>query len=298
MTLYEKLKLADELTKEACLSILFNRNLTSYSDVEKIATEAAIPASYIVTKLLQLGNQPDHILQKWYSRIPSVSALWSFIRDSGVTELRKTWNIQSLEHSKKSMQQYQMDLAAHMWWNVRRHGAKRGYELWSEWVDKTIPSSTLKELLKPSSLQLLQRAAKSPETLDTVIRIVEWDESIIQLLSQESRRNLILEVVDHCMAAGNPSQAARFIQLNHGALTSIECAQYSEMVLRHWFSTAAELKAPGSLGLAKGFVRWALEHSEGTDLHTRGSLERLKHQLAEVAVERRRQHAHSSVLDV
>jgi hypothetical protein len=185
-----------------------------------------------------------------------------------------------------------------MWWNVRKHGVTRGFELWSEWVNKNISAATLKELLKPSSLQLLQRASKSPDTLHTVVRILEWDESILRLLSLESRRPLILDLVDHCMETGKPSQAARFIQLNHGSLSPIESAEYSEAILRHWVSNTDDLSAPGSLGMAKGFVRWALEHSEGADLHTRGSLERLKYLLAEVAVERRRQHEHSSVFDV
>jgi hypothetical protein len=298
LTFYEKLKIADELTKDACLAILFNRNLTSYADVEKIATETAIPASYIVTKLLQLGNQPETNLQSWYAKVPSVSSLWSFIADSGVSELRKTWNIQTLEYSTQSLQQYQMDLAAHMLWNVRKHGVTKGFEMWSEWANKNISAATLKQLLKPSSLQLLQRASKSSDTFDTAICIVEWDESILQLLSQESRRQLILDLVDHCMETGKASQAARFIQLNHGALTPVECARYSEMVLRHWISNMADLKNPGSLGKAKSFVRWALEHCEGTDMHTRCSLERLKHQLVEVGLDRKRHHEHSSAFDV
>ena len=60
----------------------------------------------------------------------------------------------------------------------------------------------------------------------------------------------------------------------------------------------ADLKNPGSLGKAKSFVRWALEHCEGTDMHTRCSLERLKHQLVEVGLDRKRHHEHSSAFDV
>ena len=298
MTIYEKLKLADELTKEACLAILFNHNLTSYADIEKIASETAIPASYVVTKLLQLHGLPDQVLQSWYSKIPSLSSLWNFIEESGVTELRKTWNIQSLEHSKQSLQQYQMDLSAHMSWNIRKHGVSKGYEVWSEWIDKSIPTSTLKELLKPSSLQLLRRASKPPENLDSVIRIVEWDDKIMQLLSPETRRVLILDLTDYSLETGKPSQAARFLQLHHGAISPIECVEYGEVILKHWLEHFRESKVGGSLGMAKGFVRWVLEQSEGTDLYTKASLERLRHQLAEVSIERRRHHEHSTVLDV
>lgn len=298
MTIYEKLKLADELTKDACLAILFNHNLTSYADIERIASETAIPASYIVTKLLQLRGQPDQVLQSWYSKVPSLSSLWNFIEESEATELRKTWNIQSLDHSKQSLQQYQMDLAAHMLWNIRNHGVSKGYEVWSEWTDKHIPTPALKELLKPSSLQLLRRASKSPENLDTVVRIVEWDDKIMQLLSPESRRVLILDLADYSLETGKPSQAARFLQLNHSAISPIECVEYSEVILKHWLEHFRESKVAGSLGMAKGFVRWALEQSEGTDLYTKASLERLRHQLAEVSMERRRHHEHSTVLDI
>jgi hypothetical protein len=296
LTIYEKLKLADELTKEACLAILFNRNLTSYADIKMIADETAIPASYIVTKLIELGNQPNKVLESWYSKVPSISSLWNFIKESGVTDIHplpptptpRMWNIQSLDHS---IQQYQMDLAAHMWWNIRRHGVAEGHKLWSAWSQKDIPRSILKQLLRPSSLRLLRRASESPESLDTVIRIVQWDDQIMQVLSPGSTRKLMLGLL------AKPSLAAQFLQHHHGAITPIECAKYSETILRHWLEIPGELKASDSLFMAKKFARWALEQSEGKDFHTKASLQRLSHQLAELSTEKRRHHEHSTVLD-
>jgi hypothetical protein len=300
MTLYAKLQATGELTTDACTTILFNSNLQSYHDINTIAVETCIPASYIVAKLLKTRNPPKDALATWMNKVPSVKSLWTFIAESDHENESKNWRTSNLEASrdrKRSFQQCQMDFAARMCFIIKTKGIDHAMKIKDRWVNSPIDNVEVSkerrsEVLKLASLQLAKQVAKEPERLraHSIAKTAHF-EALSLAAGQESvplaiRRKYISEIMEgftsivgHTL---NLEQIANVIKTNCAILEPTVIAEYSQRCVVTWLISMSERdKVPSrsELKMANSFVSWALETSRSASLHDRGRLESLKSKL-------------------
>jgi hypothetical protein len=303
MTIYAKLKSAGELSKETCHALLSNPNLQSYDDINVVAIETQIPASYVIAKLIRTRNQSEDALATWIKKVPSVKSLWSFVGELYYAYHSTKMNLVRHSDRKRSLQQCQIDLSAHMLYTLRMKGIDGGYELWKKWVnnkpqDAEISITRKKDVLRLSSVQILQRASKESDKNQIIAEILEWDNTVLQISPPGRRRTLILQFMEQFTSTSSTSRhvtAAAVLQQSHDVLEPNEIAGHSERVLSDWISHIRKSKSAHGEGKSAyrfyRFLSWALEECSSADLRARGRLESFKTQLEELKNTQRHQQS-------
>jgi hypothetical protein len=298
MTLYTRLHATGELTTDACTTLLFNPNLQSYRDINTIAVETCIPASYIVAKLLKTRNLPKDALATWMKKVPSVKSLWTFLAESyndNESKIRRTNNLEASRDRKRSFQQCQMDFAAHMCFIIKTKGINHAMKVKDDWINNPIDDVEISkerrlEVLKLAFLQLTKQVTKEEERNATTVHfealsVAAGQESV----PLESRRKYISQIMEGFTSiAGNTLNFARIadvIKTNCTILEPTVVAQYSQQCVVTWLismSERSQVPSPDQLKMANSFVSWALENSRPASLHDRGRLESLKSKLEDI----------------
>ena len=222
MTVYSRLKSSGELETDSCIAILSNPNLTAYNDIELLAIENNIPASYVVAKFMKLPSRaPPDIISKWIREVPSVPSIYQeCIRLANQSKPRR--NLEATD-PRFSLKQCRMDLAAHMSCVLETMGREAAFRRWVSWTRKATPNKlTLemrKSLLKIPSLQLLRQALQSDDPSSAVVEqvgmLLDWDETIVNMPSQnEFRERVISFLLDALQKPGScPSTAERVLRI-------------------------------------------------------------------------------------
>jgi hypothetical protein len=297
MTLYTKLNATGELTTDACIMLLFNPNLQSYRDINTIALETCIPASYIIAKLLKTRNQPKDALATWIQKVPSVKSLWTFIAES---ESKNTgrYTLETSSDRKRSFQQCQMDFAAHMCFIMKTEGFDRALKVKIAWVSDPIDNLEISrekrlEVLKLAFLQL----GKQQDRVDHLIALSDTKVSHLKSLALAvsmggplaSRRKYISQIMeDFASVAGDSVNLARIVSVikdNCLILGPKVVAEHSQQFVTTWLMSMSErdrVPSQHELKLANSFISWALENSRSAPLLHRGRLESLKSKLQDI----------------
>jgi hypothetical protein len=197
MTFYVRLKSSGELTREAIHALLFNPHLNSLDDIHKIASETQIPACYVIAKLLKL-NTPLVDIAPWYKKVPSITALKAYIHEHDSRYAKHTRNPESLDDWRRSLQQVQMDITAHLSYHLLKSEIRSAYNIWRGFcIQKGIAHTTKVAMTKVPSLWLLEQALKSHDEAKAqiVLAVWEWDENVIAVPQKTTRRRLIMDII-------------------------------------------------------------------------------------------------------
>lgn len=284
MTHYAKLKYSGELTKDACRAILFNPNLTSYNEINFIATETCIPASFVVAKLMKLPGRSPEMVSEWIKKVPSIDALWEYIHQ--LNPSMKSKSLTAREDCKASLQQCHMDLTAHLSYILSTQGTQEGFAEWEKWVKQKIgglSTGTKLSVLQLPTLQLLKQAIRPPasfQVIRSVIRSVIL-RNIIEIPHPRSfRRELVFVLMSNSSQMCNLETAMMVMHFCRPSFTSFEVGENTARMLQEWMNNP--------LGQSRSLdIKWVhlfLSESmyicqDDGDFETRAKLARVKAQL-------------------
>jgi hypothetical protein len=241
MTFYARLKLISQSSREDIRALLFNPNLTSLADIEEMASDACIPASYVVAKLMKL-NYPISIIRRWHRKVPSISALKEFIRELDSHNTFSSRNLEIVDEWRRSIHLVQMDITAHMSYCFVKDGIKSAYGVWRGFcIDKRLSDVTKLHATKLPSLWLLKQALKGNEDSKAKIvsAIMDWDENVLAVSQNATRTRLTMDVIRVILSvpmlhAAEFDFAVRILQLNKEQLSGKGLTDCCEMLVNSW----------------------------------------------------------------
>lgn len=277
MASYRLLKSSGELTHVECHAILFNPNLTAYTDIHTIASENCMAASFVIAKLMRLNNQPLANLDQWINKVPSIPSLWQFVQDINSTK-PVSRNLQTKEDARRSLLLAQSDLTAHLSYIIMAQGITAGFALWKEWVrSETVSIKSKLSVLPLPSMQLLTKSRRDPIAVDVIRAVLRFDDRAFQLLPRQPTFDLLANLLATSPATNAlPFElAAKVLQSSQDCFTPTEIADLSEQVVSKWIA------AEGFTGQeeVKTYLSWATSKSRLADMHVRARLERLKEEV-------------------
>jgi len=252
MTIYTKLKMSGELKSDSYMALLSNPNLTESNDIELIATENHIPASYIVAKLMKLPNRPSpDIISKWIKRVPSVLSIYrECVKIANQPKPKR--NLEATD-PRVPLKQCRMDLAAHMSYVLETRPWETGFRRWVSWTRKGTPNKLPFEmrtsLLKIPSLQLLKMALQIKEPRDKVMEqvgmLLDWDETIVNMPSQnEFRERVVSFLLDALQQPESSPLAAervlRILDIIRGSLSPERYLYCMDVAVQTWIGNGSE----------------------------------------------------------
>jgi hypothetical protein len=279
MASYRLLKSSGELTHVECHAILFNQNLTAYTDIHTIASENCMAASFVIAKLMRLKNQPLANLDQWINKVPSIPSLWHFVQDINSTKTVR--NPQAKEDARRSLLLAQSDLTAHLSYIIMAQGINAGFAIWKEWVySETVSTKSKLSVLRLPSMQLLTKSRRDPIALNVVSAVLGFDDGAFQLLPRQPTIDLLANLLATSPATNAlPFElAAKVLQSSRDCFTPTEIAELSEQVISKWI--AAE-DSRGQVEVKK-YLSWATSKSRLADMHVRARMERLKEEMESV----------------
>jgi len=312
MTIYTRLKTSGELKADSCMAILSNPNLTAYADIELIASERNIPASYVVAKLMKLSTRPHpDIISKWIRKVPPVPSIYrECIRIANQPKPKR--NLEATD-SRVPLKQSRMDLAAHMSYVLNTTGWKTGFRRWISWTRKGTPNKLTfemrKSLLKIPSLQLLRLALQiedpTSEVVEQVGILLDWDESIVNIPSNNQFRDQVVSFLLDALQKPESSAATaeRVLNLLDVIRKSLAPERYLSamyLAVQQWMEAPSEGRLM-DIEWVKSFVaRTKDDLYPSINLFQRGQLDRLADRLEymglEEAPDRRRSIASEDVV--
>lgn len=282
MTLYARLKSFGPLSREATHALLFNPHLTSLDDINHVASETCIPASYVVAKLLKV-KCPLADIESWFKKVPSMDGLTSYVRE---LEANSSWvhsrNLEHLYECRISIQQVQMDITAHLSYSLLQNGVKDSYEIWRRFCSASeISRPTKITMTKLPSLWLLKQALNSKENVKPAIvsAIVDWDSNVLAVPQTATRRRLARDIITMLASetldnVAYPTNASSVLKSNKEVFEEEDIIDYAEMIVQSW----RRWKTPQDSKKIFNFLGWAMRRSTGAGLLGRARLERLKNE--------------------
>jgi hypothetical protein len=282
MSHYVKLKSSGELTKDACRAILFNSNLISYEDINTIATENCIPASYVVAKFMKLPNRTDAV-SEWIAKVPPTDALFEYIRHLDRSRHLVTRKLHVEEDFKASLRQCQMDLTAHITYTISTYGTLKGFTMWRHWANhgtKGLSPETRALVLQLPTLQLLKQAMLPPIQFRVLRSIIR--RSDIELSSQDRfRRQLVFVLMSNSSQTCNLETAMIFMDTCRNSFGSYELGHYTHQMVREWIHSPTGQVKSLNLKWVNSFLTKSIESCRDAEFDTRAKLARVKAELEE-----------------
>jgi len=280
MAAYEELKSSGALTRESCHAILFNPNLSDYHNIDKIATENYIPASYVVAKLTKLNSPLPAAIATWMRRVPPPKFLWNFIRELTHPQPHKHHRLEEVDNRNRSLAQCQMDLTAHMSYTIIKEGIQRAFQLWESWIKKPLPIPH-RHVLKLPTLKLLHDAMQPPPTVYIIQEILSWQPALLlSVPKEEFRQKWVIKFLSDCIhkSPDCPYETAiSVIELSEEYLRPEDTAMYSNLIIRRWYKDYN--KSPSlvpDVELVGAFLSRMISRCERASFYMRAELERLK----------------------
>lgn len=249
MTEYSNLRSSGSLTKRACQTILSNPNLQADEDIETIAVENCIPASYIVAKLIKSRKQ-QAVISRWMTKVPGVKDILQYIYElDHKKHPNPETSIDAEDFKRATFLLCGMDLTAHMAYILRTQGIPQGFRVWKSWTrnyDAKLSFRTKKSVFQLPGLQLLQYALREPAVAPAIIRVVlSRDPHILHAAPpREFRRDVIAVIVKDALARRSPSSILRAMQmmgLYDGCLKLDEIANFTERLVMTWMAQPEQM---------------------------------------------------------
>jgi hypothetical protein len=300
MALYTLLKSTGKLTHVECHAILFNPNLTAYTDICAIASENCMPASFVIAKLMRLKNQPLTNFDQWIHKVPSIPSLWQFVQDIVVNkrETKRGRNPKAMDDARRSLRLAQTDLTAHLSYIIKAQGINAGFAVWKKWVYSDTVSKKAKHLvLQLPSMQLLTKSRRDPIALNVVRAVLDFDDGGFRLLTRQPTIDLLanLRATSPAGSALPFELAARVLKLSQDCFTPTEVADLSAQVVSEWI---AAQDFSGQADKAKRYLSWAISQNRFADMYVRARLERLKEEMEHIDEEKENLGTWSAIVHV
>ena len=280
MSHYAKLKSSGELTKDACRAILFNSNLTSYEDINTIATENCIPASYVVAKFMKLPNRSEAV-SEWIAKVPPTDALFEYISHLDRSRPLVTRKLHAAEDFKASLRQCQMDLTAHISYTLLTYGTLKGFTMWKYWTNHTTISlspETRALVLQLPTLQLLRQAMLPPIQFRVLRSVLRRND--IELPSQDTfRRQLVSVLMINSSQTCNLETAMTVMDTSRNSFDIYELGEYTDQMVRRWMhGTTGQIKSLNVIWI-NSFLAKSIENCRDAEFDTRVKLARVRAEL-------------------
>lgn len=296
MTIYTRLKTSGELKLDSYMALLSNANLVSYNDIELIATENHVPASYVVAKLMKLANRPSpDIISKWIRRVPSVLSIYrECVKISNQPKPKR--NLETTD-PRVPLKQCRMDLAAHMSYVLETRGWETGFRRWVSWTRKgtpnKLPFEMRKSLLKIPSLQVLRMALEIKDAKDEIVEqvgmLLDWDETIVNMPSQNEFRErvvlFLLDALQKSVSLPRAERVLRILDIVRGSLSPEGYLDAMNVAVQTWMRNGSEERLL-DLEWVQSFVARAKDDLYPSfNLSQRGQLDRLADSLRRMGLE-------------
>jgi hypothetical protein len=282
MSHYVKLKSSGELTKDACRAILFNSNLTSYEDINTIATENCIPASYLVAKFMKLPNRMEAV-SEWMAKVPPTDALFEYIRHLDRSRHVVTRKLHAEEDFRASLRQCQMDLTAHISYTLSTDGTLKGFTMWKHWTvhgTNGLSPETRALVLQLPTLRVLKQAMLPPIQLRVLRSIVR--RSDIELPSQDTfRRQLVSLLMSNSSQTCNLETAMTVMDTCRNSFDSYELGEYTHQMVREWMHRSTVQAKSLNVKWVNSFLEKSIENCRDAEFETRVKLARVRAELEE-----------------
>jgi hypothetical protein len=310
MTVYTRLKTSGELKTDLCMAILSNPNLTAYSDIELIASESNIPASYVVAKLMKLSTRPHpDIISKWIRRVPPVPSIYrECIRIANQPKPKR--NLEATD-PRVPLKQSRMDLAAHMSYVLDTMGWETGFRRWVSWTRKGTPNKLTFEirqsLLKIPSLQLLRLALHiedpTSEIVEEVGILLDWDESIVNVPSNnEFREQVVSFLLDALQkpesSAATAERVLKVLDIIRKSLAPERYLFAMYLAVQKWMDASSEERLMDVEWVNSFVARTKEDLYPSINLSERGQLDRLASRLEDLGSEEARDSRPFALEDV
>ena len=305
MTVYTRLKTSGELKTDSCMAILSNPSLTAYTDVELIASESNIPASYVVAKFMKLSTRPPpDIISKWIRRVPPVPSIYrECIRIAIQPKPKRNLEVTDL---RDPIKQSRMDLAAHMSYVLDTMGWEAGFRRWVSWTRKGTPNKLTfemrKSLLKIPSLQLLRLALQiedpSSEVVEQVCVLLDWDETIVNVPSHnEFREQVVSFLLDALQkpesSASTAERVMKILDITRNSLAPERYLFAMYAGIQKWMDVSSERRSIDVEWVNSFLARTKEDLYPSMNLFQRGQLDRLADKLGCMGLEDARDRRHS-----
>lgn len=279
MSQYVKLKSSGELTKDACRAILFNSNLTSYDDINTIAAENCIPASYVIAKLMKLPDRSMKLVSEWMKKVPSIDSLFEYIHQLDRSRQLTSRSLQAREDCRASLQQCHMDLTAHLTYILSTKGVEKGYKEWDNWVHyKTsdLSSEIGAIILQLPTLRLLNEAMLPPVSYRVINSVIMHKD--IELPPQRSlRRNLVSVLMNRSSSIYQLRTAMTVMDISRNSFEPEEVADYTDRMLRELMQFEHQKRfLPNIIKWLHSFLAKSIHVCQDVDFERRAKLARLK----------------------